>query len=387
MIKQKKAIKGETGFSIVSIKKFPLISFCFLVIFIFPIYDQIYCMTISYSGKCLSSTSSLGDTSSSKLILTNCTFSKDQFWELTAGGEIKNNNDKCLDIRGGKIPPDNGNEVQIYDCHGGNNQQWVLSPSGEIKMYQSYGSEKCLQVSLNNPENIQVFDCNGSTNQKWKIKNPISFVMAKQGIFGPRVLQFNYLQNYHKNCVPGYRISFTGFEKYLVPGDLNDDLIEFDNETATLCKDSNGYTWPCIWDWTGNVNISNVSKKDIIYDESIIDSLFQNAGSRYSINNYYIGVGSGQYNISQSPWFQNPKPLNISFMDYLPKDGWRLLKKRFIDEKYPYFSVYNKFSGILRTCFFIEDLSELFTYGNISLTVLNANGKERWLNHALNPML
>jgi hypothetical protein len=48
-----------------------------------------------------------------------------------AAGEIKGLGNKCLDVRGGA--PIDSASVQIFSCHGGENQKWKLTETGEIR--------------------------------------------------------------------------------------------------------------------------------------------------------------------------------------------------------------------------------------------------------------
>lgn len=57
--------------------------------------------------------------------------------------------------------------MQIWDCHGGANQQWDFWADGTIRNRQT---GKCLEVANFGTENgssIQMWDCHGGSNQKW----------------------------------------------------------------------------------------------------------------------------------------------------------------------------------------------------------------------------
>ncbi|HKH45311.1 MAG TPA: RICIN domain-containing protein [Thermoanaerobaculia bacterium] len=57
--------------------------------------------------------------------VANCTGSVHQKWTVTEAGQIRMFADMCLDIVGGTSQ--NNAAVQIYPCHGGQNQRWVSS--------------------------------------------------------------------------------------------------------------------------------------------------------------------------------------------------------------------------------------------------------------------
>jgi len=78
---------------------------------------------------------------------------------------------KCLDVPGQSTQ--NGTQVQIWDCHGGVNQQWTHTASGELSVY-SGGTRKCLDASGGSTANgtkAIIWTCHGGTNQRWN-RNP-----------------------------------------------------------------------------------------------------------------------------------------------------------------------------------------------------------------------
>ncbi|MDG6105753.1 PHB depolymerase family esterase [Dactylosporangium aurantiacum] len=68
---------------------------------------------------------------------------------------------RCLDVPGSNAA--NGTQPQLWDCHGGANQQWTVSG----QTLRSLG--KCLDAPLNAAAGAkaQLWDCNGGTNQQW----------------------------------------------------------------------------------------------------------------------------------------------------------------------------------------------------------------------------
>lgn len=90
---------------------------------------------------------------------------------------LKNGN-KCLDVNGPQVQV-NGARVQLWDCHGGVNQQWRMERGGRIV---SMANNRCLDLfgadTNTNGGRVQVWDCNGGPNQHWRVEGPRLFVRA-----------------------------------------------------------------------------------------------------------------------------------------------------------------------------------------------------------------
>ena len=75
---------------------------------------------------------------------------------------------KCLDLRDGSTA--NGTAIQIWDCNGTPNQQWVYDKeSGEIRYLSE--STKCVDIPGGNSSNgtkLWIYDCNGEQQQQWE---------------------------------------------------------------------------------------------------------------------------------------------------------------------------------------------------------------------------
>src|SRR5438876_375765 len=84
----------------------------------------------------------------------------------TAGVLRGVSSNRCLDVPGGATA--NGTLLQIWDCNGGNNQQWTPLSNGELQVY----GNKCLDVpgfSTTPGTRVQIWDCNGGSNQQWTL--------------------------------------------------------------------------------------------------------------------------------------------------------------------------------------------------------------------------
>ena len=84
--------------------------------------------------------------------------------------------DKCLDVP--NKATDNGTAVTIFDCNGGENQQFTATAKGELRVYGT----KCLEARQSGVKPgtvVDIFDCTGAANQQWTL--PASRVItAKQ---------------------------------------------------------------------------------------------------------------------------------------------------------------------------------------------------------------
>lgn len=78
------------------------------------------------------------------------------------------NGDKCLEVGGWNKK--NGANVNMWKCHGGKNQRWVIYRNGTIRSEMNW---KCLDIavrnvkSIKNGSNVGLHDCHGNANQRW----------------------------------------------------------------------------------------------------------------------------------------------------------------------------------------------------------------------------
>nr|WP_247653918.1 lectin [Aeromonas dhakensis] len=79
-----------------------------------------------------------------------------------SGGQLLAANGKCLDIAGGVR---NGNQLQLWDCNGGENQRFRLDGKA-VKV-----GGKCLDVAGGDRDTgarVIAWDCHGGSNQQWR---------------------------------------------------------------------------------------------------------------------------------------------------------------------------------------------------------------------------
>ncbi|HEX8211779.1 MAG TPA: ricin-type beta-trefoil lectin domain protein [Longimicrobium sp.] len=73
----------------------------------------------------------------------------------------------CVDGHNGKVY----DPVKVWDCHGRANQQWDLTPSGELRGINGL----CIDVrgaATGNGTRMMLFRCTGGANQHWRYRDP-----------------------------------------------------------------------------------------------------------------------------------------------------------------------------------------------------------------------
>ncbi|MFF9031013.1 non-reducing end alpha-L-arabinofuranosidase family hydrolase [Streptomyces iakyrus] len=86
---------------------------------------------------------------------------------------------RCLDVPGANQT--NGTNMQIWDCHGGTNQQWTLTDDNQLTVY----GDKCLDVpghATTAGTRPVLWSCNGGTNQRWRANADGTIVAVESGL-------------------------------------------------------------------------------------------------------------------------------------------------------------------------------------------------------------
>jgi hypothetical protein len=76
---------------------------------------------------------------------------------------------KCLDVPGQTTSP--GTRLQLWDCHGGTNQQWTTTTASELTVYTG-DAKRCLDAEAGGTAVgtlVIIWNCHGGTNQKWRL--------------------------------------------------------------------------------------------------------------------------------------------------------------------------------------------------------------------------
>ncbi|NEA67277.1 non-reducing end alpha-L-arabinofuranosidase family hydrolase [Streptomyces sp. SID12488] len=116
------------------------------------------------SGRCLD-VAGVSQTDGANVQIWDCHGGTNQQWTLTDSSQLTVYGNKCLDARGGGTTP--GTPVQIWTCTGTENQQWRVNPDGTIVGVRS---GLCLEVSgwgKANGTEVRLWSCHGGANQKW----------------------------------------------------------------------------------------------------------------------------------------------------------------------------------------------------------------------------
>ncbi|MEV0661749.1 endo-1,4-beta-xylanase [Actinomadura luteofluorescens] len=84
---------------------------------------------------------------------------------------------RCLDVPNAGTA--DGTQLQLWDCHGGTNQQWTSTSAGELRVY----GDKCLDAAgTGNGAKVQIYSCWGGDNQKWRLNSDGSIVGVQSGL-------------------------------------------------------------------------------------------------------------------------------------------------------------------------------------------------------------
>ncbi|WP_250562204.1 glycoside hydrolase family 27 protein [Sphaerisporangium fuscum] len=116
------------------------------------------------SGRCLDVPDN-SQTSGVQVAIWDCNGGANQQWTLTPDGRLQVYGAKCLDAYDNGTAA--GTKVIIWDCHGDPNQQWRMNADGAVVGVQS---GLCLDVTGAGTANgtlVQLWTCNGGANQKW----------------------------------------------------------------------------------------------------------------------------------------------------------------------------------------------------------------------------
>ncbi|HKP75797.1 MAG TPA: ricin-type beta-trefoil lectin domain protein [Longimicrobiaceae bacterium] len=81
---------------------------------------------------------------------------------------------RTLVVQGKCVDGDNGNAyapVKLWDCHGGPNQQWDLTPNGELRGVNNLCIDVRGAVSARGTR-MMLYPCHGGANQRWIYRDP-----------------------------------------------------------------------------------------------------------------------------------------------------------------------------------------------------------------------
>lgn len=183
-----------------------IIGFGFAFFLLLIAADQADAETITgYGDKCLDIQGGQG-IDGAVVQIYSCHGGANQQWILTDSGEIRGDGSKCLDVPWG-IPID-GVVLQVFTCHGGENQKWRFTEQGELRGI----GDKCVDIRGGDTIDgtpVQLFTCHGGENQKWGF-NSISALALKTAMV--------WIPGYREPQAISYREVIDGY--YLIEGDV-----------------------------------------------------------------------------------------------------------------------------------------------------------------------
>jgi hypothetical protein len=97
---------------------------------------------------------------------------------FTAIEVVSQSNNRCLDVANRSTA--NGADVITWDCGGGANQKWLVTPAGELRVH----GNKCLDHDSAGGAGTRVttWECGGGDHQKWTLNADGSIVSRRNGM-------------------------------------------------------------------------------------------------------------------------------------------------------------------------------------------------------------
>jgi mannan endo-1,4-beta-mannosidase len=118
------------------------------------------------SNRCLDVPNS-STTNGVQLQLWDCHSGNNQRFTRTSSNELRALG-KCLDAEGRGTA--NGTRAILWDCNGGNNQRWNINSNGTITSAQSGLCLDANSAGTANGTTIILWSCNGGSNQRWTLR-------------------------------------------------------------------------------------------------------------------------------------------------------------------------------------------------------------------------
>lgn len=175
----------------------------------------------------------------------------------------------CADVPGASRT--NGTQLALWDCNGGANQSWTLTPAGQLTVY---GGAKCLDAKGSGTTDgtpVQIYDCNNSAAQKWTVNSDGTVVNPNSG---------KCLDATAGATTPG-----TLLELWTCTGGTNQSWLRgavpasLKGQESGRCVDvpganrTNG-TQPALWDCNGGTNqtwTSTTTNQLTVYDSKCLE--------------------------------------------------------------------------------------------------------------------
>lgn len=119
---------------------------------------------VSGAARCAEPEAAVSPTSGTILESEVCTGATSQQFSFD-GVELRGMGNKCVDVPNGAYFA--RQYVQLYDCHGGDNQQWTVEPTGRIR---AWDSDYCLDVpdgTAVSGKLLQLYPCHDGPAQRF----------------------------------------------------------------------------------------------------------------------------------------------------------------------------------------------------------------------------
>ncbi len=124
---------------------------------------------IDFAGRCLDINANNG-----AIQVFDCHAGVNQSWIYEVDGEIRGQNNQCLEANSSEIhtwptlPPGQIRRasLRMANCNGSIHQKWSVTEAGQIRMF----SDMCLDIAGGasfNQASVQLFPCHGGQNQRW----------------------------------------------------------------------------------------------------------------------------------------------------------------------------------------------------------------------------
>ena len=105
-------------------------------------------------------------TNGTQVQLWDCHGGTNQQWTYTAGRQLRSTARSAWTPTAGA--PTNGTQVAIWDCHGGANQQWNVNADGTITNVLSGLCLDAYGCGTANGTKLVLWSCTGQANQQWR---------------------------------------------------------------------------------------------------------------------------------------------------------------------------------------------------------------------------
>lgn len=166
---------------------------------------------------------------------------------------------RCLDVRGRSTTPGTG--LQIYDCHGGQNQSFTWTAAGAL---QVYGSTRCVEPSGGGTADgtrVVIASCSGQARQRWSRGTNGSIVHEQSG----RCLDVEGQRTANGTPVQLYRCNGGTNQQWTSPGDEEPEDTQPPSPPSNV-RASDVTCSAATLSWSASTDDVGVASYDIYHD-------------------------------------------------------------------------------------------------------------------------